>query len=189
MLFARLNNISFSRCPSVPGLYDFSISVKYPLIMGFGSETFTVVFRFPDDVLPDGIDSTVVKDPRTTLGHAIVGALGYSAREFHTLSPLLHKYCSPLLKCANGDTAADLFTSYMLNRETSDARPSRVMNKRLRDMQNDVEDMTSYINAPPPKKGKPVSFLSCLPEDILRGVMRVMAGGSMDEVVDTLGVV
>jgi cytochrome c553 len=67
----------------------------------------------------------------------------------------------------------------MTERGQSGARPSRVMNKRLRDMQNDVADMNAYIHAPTPKKGKPSSFLDCLPSDIMHGVMQIMSGGSL----------
>jgi hypothetical protein len=166
---------------SVTGLYDFSIRATYPPSLGFGTDPYTVVFRFPGDVLPEGTTKVVVRDPRRTLGHAIVDAIGYGATEFHSLFPLLRKYCNPLMKCADGKTAADTFTLQMHDRKNSDARPSRGMNKRLREMQDDVAEMNTYIHAPPPKKGPPVSRLSCLPDDVLRGVMRVMVGGSMDE--------
>jgi hypothetical protein len=176
-------------CEKMSGLYDFSVSVRYPANLGFGRTTYKVVFVFPDDVLPEVCTINVVKDLRTTLGHAIISAIGHDAREFHLLSPLLHKYCSPLMRCAEGRTAADMFSLQMQARDTSNARPSREMNKRLREMQNDVTEMQAYIHASPKKKQKPSSLLECLPEDILRGVMRVMDGGSMDETMDETMVV
>jgi hypothetical protein len=174
----ELDGVTFM-CQNMIGLYDFSISVKYPASLGYGRDTYIVVFRFPGDELPDGSTTTVVRDPRTTLGHHIIETVGYGAREFHSLVPLLDKYCSPLLKRADGNTSVDVFTMRMTERGQSGARPSRVMNKRLRDMQNDVADMNAYIHAPTPKKGKPSSFLDCLPSDIMHGVMQIMSGGSL----------